>query len=45
MYGWFPFREQKQWEAKVKVKETDPTWSQNWLFPITFSVLREVGAG
>ena len=20
--------EQKQWEAKVKVKETDPTWSK-----------------
>ena len=28
MYGQCPFSEQKKWEAKVKVKETDPTWSQ-----------------
>ena len=26
---------QKQWIAKAKVKEIDPTWSQNWFFPIT----------
>ena len=23
----YPFSEQKQQEAKVKIKETDPTWS------------------
>jgi len=34
MYGEYPCSEQKQWEANVKVKEMDPTWSQNWLFPI-----------
>ena len=31
MYKQYAFSEQKQQEAKVKV--TDPTWSQNWLFP------------
>ena len=35
MYTQYPFSEQKQQEAKVKVKETDPTWSQIWLFPVT----------
>ena len=30
----YPFSEQKQWEAKVKVKETDPTCSQIWPFPV-----------
>ena len=34
MYGQYPCSEQKQWEANVKVKEMDPTWSQNCLFPI-----------
>ena len=35
MYRQYPFGEQKQREAKVKVKETDPTCSQIWLFPVT----------
>ena len=35
MCGQYPFHEQKQQEGKVKVKETDPTWSQNCLFPET----------
>ena len=25
MYGQYPSNKQKQWEAKVKAKETDPT--------------------
>ena len=29
----YPFREPRQPEAKVKVKETDPTWSQ--FFPVS----------
>ena len=33
MYEQYPFNEQKQQEAKIKVKETDPTWSQ--FFPVT----------
>lgn len=33
MYGQYPFSEQKQWEAKVKLKATDPTWSH--FFPVT----------
>ena len=33
----YPYSEHKQWEAKVKVKETDSTWSQNWLFLVTGS--------
>ena len=33
MYGQYPFSEQKQPEVKIKVKETDPTWSQ--FFPVT----------
>ena len=37
MYRQYPFSEQKQQEAKVKVKETDPTCSQIWLFPVTLS--------
>ena len=28
MYRQYPFSEQEQLEAKVKAKETDPTWSQ-----------------
>ena len=36
VYRQYPFSEQKQREAKVKVKETDPTCSQIWLFPVTF---------
>ena len=35
MYRQYPFSEQKQWKAKVKVKETDPTCGQIWLFPVT----------
>ena len=27
-----------KWEAKVKVKETDLTWSQNLIFPVTLTV-------
>ena len=34
-YRQYPFSEQKQQEAKIKVKGTGPTWSQNWLFPVT----------
>lgn len=36
MYKQYAFSEKKkkkQWEAKVKVKQTYPTWSQ--FFPIT----------
>ena len=33
MYGQYPSSEQKQWEAKVKLKATDPIWSQ--FFPVT----------
>ena len=39
MYRQYPFSEQKQQKAKVKVKETDPTCSQIWLFPVTLSLL------
>ena len=36
MYGQYSFSEQKQQpDAKVKVKETDPTCSQIWLFLVT----------
>ena len=38
VYRQYPFIEQKQREAKVKVKETDPTCSQIWLFPVTVAV-------
>ena len=34
IYQQYPFSEQKQQEAKVKVKETDPRWTQDWLFPM-----------
>ena len=34
MYRQYPFSEQKQRKAKVKVKETDPTCSQIWLLPV-----------
>ena len=27
MYEQYPISQQKQWEVKVKVKETDLTWS------------------
>ena len=37
MYGQYPFSEQKQWEAKAKLKETDPTWSQVLFFPVTMA--------
>ena len=30
-----PFSKQKQAKAMFNVKETDLTWSQNWLFPAT----------
>ena len=33
MYKQYPFSEQKQRAAKVKV--TDPTWGQNWLLSET----------
>ena len=35
MYRQYPFSEQKQREAKAKVKETDPTRSQILFFPVT----------
>ena len=35
MYRQYPFSEQKQQKATVKVKETDPTCSRIWLFPVT----------
>lgn len=38
MYGWYHFSEQKQWEANVKVNETDLAWSQVLFFPVTQSV-------
>ena len=31
MYGQYPFSEQRQQKAKVKVKGTNPTWSQSFL--------------
>ena len=34
-YRQYPSSEQKQWKAKVKVKGTDPTWSQILFFPET----------
>ena len=37
MYRQYPFSEQKQQKAKVKVKETDLTYSQIWLFSVTVS--------
>ena len=37
MYRQYPFSEQKQRKAKVKVKETDPPCSQIWFFPVTRS--------
>ena len=30
------YNNKEQQKAKVKVKETDPTWSENWLFPAAF---------
>ena len=35
MYRQYTFSDQKQQKAKVKAKETDPTSSQIWLFPVT----------
>ena len=40
MYTQYPFSEQKQQKAKVKVKETDPTCSQIWLIPVTLTLVR-----
>ena len=37
MYRQYPFSEQKQQEAKVKVKETDPTCSQILLSPVVLT--------
>ena len=37
LYRQYPFSEQKQGEAKIKVKETDPTWSQILL--LTYSIV------
>ena len=39
MYRQYPFSEPKQRKAKVKAKETDPTRSQIWLFPVTLELL------
>ena len=50
MYKQYFFSEQKQEEAEVEVKRTDPTWSHSWLFlywwqgrkiPVTVSRLAE----
>ena len=38
-YRQYPFSEEKQRKTKVKVKETDPTCSQIWLFPVTYGDL------
>ena len=40
MYGQYPFSEQKQWEEKAKLKETDQTWSQVLFFPVKWLVLQ-----
>ena len=37
MYRQYSFIEKKQQEAKVKVKETDPTYSQILFFLVTTS--------
>ena len=37
--------EQKQWQVKVKVKETDPTWSQILFFPITEAMSPALAGG
>ena len=34
MYRQYPFSERKELEAKVKVKETDPTCSKILFFPV-----------
>ena len=34
------YSNEKQQRAKVKVKETDPTWSQILFFPVTLSLLK-----
>ena len=39
-YRQYPCSEQKQWEAKVKVKETGPTCNPIWLFPVTLPNLK-----
>ena len=38
MYRQYPFSAQKQRNAEVKVKQTDPTCSPVWLFPVTKAV-------
>lgn len=38
MNGQYSISEQKQWETKVKVKQTDSTWVQ-FCFPVTEWVL------
>ena len=45
MYGQYPFSEQKQWQVKVKVKETDPTWSQILFFPVTEAMSPALAGG
>lgn len=35
MNGQYSISEQKQWETKVKVKQTDSTWGQILFFPVT----------
>ena len=44
MYRQYLFNGQKPWEAMIKVKETDPIWSQIFFFPVTESwfKIREV---
>ena len=37
MYRQYPFSEQKQLDAKFKIKETDPTCSQILFFPVIFA--------
>ena len=29
----YDYNNKSKWKTKVKVRETDPSWSQNWLFP------------
>ena len=32
----------EQLKAKIKVKETDPAWGENWLFPAAFWRLKPI---
>ena len=34
----YDYNKKKQGEEKVKVKETDPTGSQNWFYPVALCV-------